>query len=73
MSNIFNTEPHTSGHSIRCVENALYAIGENNEATRITEPDLPADRLTPETESEALEWLANGNQPCADDGEFCNI
>lgn len=55
-------------HHPRCIENALGAIAENNAATLATEPGRT---LTPETETEAIEWLSNGNYWCLDDGELC--
>lgn len=60
------TKRHSSGHTAYCVKMALVTIEENNEATLALEPGAGADRLTPVTEAEAVEWLANGNASCHD-------
>lgn len=61
------TDANGVTHSWRCMDATITAIGENNEITLHGEPNTPADKLTPTTEAEALEWLVNGNQDCYHD------
>lgn len=53
------------GHVAVCVENSRLAIAENNGWTLADEPSTPESLLTPETLSEAIEWLGNGNAICS--------
>lgn len=54
----------TATHSTRCIARVVDAIAENNGWTLSDDPTTPAANLTPETDAEAAEWLANGNATC---------
>lgn len=64
------TETALPQHRPDCVEMTVMAIMENNAATLLTQPN-EAVELTPETETEALEWLSNGNVRCHYYPEMC--
>lgn len=59
-------------HHPNCIANAIQAIADNNGWTLTDAPNTHESALTPETASEAKEWLANGNALCWQDGELCN-
>ena len=59
---------HEGQHIAACIERSLDQIRENNKGTALTDPE---SELTLETETEAAEWLANGNATCWTAGD-CN-
>ncbi len=61
-----------TNHHRRCIDNALGAIGENNMATEARGDVYDMANMPAEDEATALEWLANGNVDCHDEGERCS-
>lgn len=60
-----------SRHHARCIDNAIQAIADNNAASLAA--GVAEGNLTSETESEGLEWLANGNTSCWMEGDYCQV